>query len=642
MRTASRLRRALSLASIPAALTLAACGTLTAPEEDRAKKEQQQSLPVAIRPAAEGLRSVMWVGNNWDGTATIVDARTYEVLQRGIDLIPDKVEETQAILADPVKTAFYLAINAGPGQGHDQYVDDMFTTMDGKYLAVSRPSFADVIWVDIAKAIAGDSDSIVREQQMDGFRTDHMQVSNDGSRLLVSDSTERQVIEYSMIDETLSDGTRIAMGDRLRTFPSGETPHESNYTEEGDRILHASIGRVYTPLDDLDASDGSLLGVPLSQLGLDQLGLERLVTDLPWSELDGAVKADRWMQYVDADTFDILQRWDMAHELAEAGHPGMSSAVRPIAVHPDGRLLYLQVSFLHGYVVFDTEAEDINGTVDYTLEGETEPDKGAVIDVVQLEDRIPNVPREDYVNDSGHHGIAISPDGDTLCVAGTMDDYAALVDVATGEATYFDDETTGHGYGKPYWSTEGLDNTCWVSLSDDDAVAVLSMTTGEEVAYLAVGNHPQRVRHGYIPAGLKPTEPTPGTPGTGADGGCGVSPDLAKAAGRPTLAKLGRKGRLRLTVAPSDTTSTVSVRANVRQARKLGLGSTGRQVVLGADRVGQSDAPRTVRIKLKRGARNGFRAAARSGVRSVKVRIVTELDGGCGAPSAGRTLKIKR
>ncbi|KRB79581.1 serine/threonine protein kinase [Nocardioides sp. Root190] len=506
MRRSSRLHRALTTtAGLLAAATLVACGTSAAPEEVVPEKDAALDLPIALRPAESGLRSVMWVGNNWEGTASIVDARSLEVLKRGVNLIPDKAEETQRILRSPLATVFYLAINAGPGQGHNQYVDDMFTTVDGKYLAVSRPSFADVVWIDIAKATAGRTDSIVREQQMDGYRTDHMQVSNDGSRLLVSDSTERQVIEYSMVDETLPNGTKIRVGDRLRTFPSGETPHESNYTEDGERILHASIGRVYTPADDLDPADGSLLGLPLNKLGLSTLGLDKLLARLPWSALDEAVKADRWLQYVDADSFEVLDRWNIGKELAEAGHPGMSSAVRPVAVHPNGRLLYLQVSFLHGYVVFDTEAADLNGTSDYTLGGEPEPATGAVVDVVDLENRVPTMLREAYVNDSAHHGIAISGDGETLCVAGTMDDYAALVDVATGEATYFDEETTGHRYGKPYWSTEGLDETCWVSLSDDDAVAVLSTRTGDEVAYLQVGNHPQRVRHGYVPEAVVAT-----------------------------------------------------------------------------------------------------------------------------------------
>ena len=148
------------------------------------------------------LRDVMFVGNNWAGTATIVDAHTLRVLRRGVDLIPDKEEELARIFADPAAIAFYFAIQQGPGEGHDQYVDDMFTTTDGRYLAVSRPSFADVAWIDIAKAVAGEPGAIVHEEQMDGYRTDHMGLSPDGRRLLVSDSTSRQVIEYSMVEET--------------------------------------------------------------------------------------------------------------------------------------------------------------------------------------------------------------------------------------------------------------------------------------------------------------------------------------------------------------------------------------------------------------------------------------------------------
>src|SRR3954447_11997691 len=194
-------------------------------------------------------RDVMFVGNNWAGTASIVDSNSLTVLKRGVNLIPDKAQELADISADPERLAYYLLIQQGPGEGHDQYVDDMFTTTDGKYLAVSRPSFADVVWIDVAKAVAGRSDSIFREQPMDGHRSDHMGLSPDGRRLLVSDSTERQVIEFSMVNETV-DGKKIAMGDRLRTFESGETPHESNYTTDGSRIFHASIGKVYTPGDE--------------------------------------------------------------------------------------------------------------------------------------------------------------------------------------------------------------------------------------------------------------------------------------------------------------------------------------------------------------------------------------------------------
>jgi hypothetical protein len=434
-------------------------------------------LPVPTAAGASrapALRDVMFVGNNWAGTATIVDARSLKVLRTGVNLIPDKGQELTDILLAPDKLAYYLLIQQGPGEGHDQYVDDMFTTRDGRYLAVSRPSFADVVWIDIAKAAAGRSDSIVREQQMDGYRTDHMGLSPDGRRLLVSDSTSRQVIEYSMVDEVV-DGRPIRMGDRLRTFVSGETPHESNYSPDGSRIYHASIGTVYTPGD------------------------ETSVGPVPIGPVHDALKGDRWFEIVDNADFSISQRWDMGKELAEAGYPGMSSAVRPMAVAPDQRFIYFQVSYFHGLVEFDTQAPDLDGVVGYTSGGIPEPRQGAVRRVLNLPNRVPTMPLEQYVNDSAHHGLSMNEAGTTLCAAGTMDDYAALVDRATGSYRIYDTASTGHDYLKPYWTTEGLGDTCWISLSGSDAVAVLDFDTGEELAFLPVGDHPQRVRHGVVP-----------------------------------------------------------------------------------------------------------------------------------------------
>ncbi|KRC63693.1 serine/threonine protein kinase [Aeromicrobium sp. Root236] len=427
--------------------------------------------------AAPGLRDVMFVGNNWQGTASIVDANTREMLKSGINLIPDKAQELKDIALNPVKLAFYLVVQAGPGEGHDQYVDDMFTTNDGKYLAVSRPSFADVVWIDIAKAVAGDPNSIVHEEQMDGYRTDHMGLSPDGRRLVVSDSTSRQVIEYSMVDEVVG-GKTVAMGQRMRTFVSGETPHENTYSKDGSRIFHASIGRVYLPGD--YPSLGSL--------------------DL--SLVHNTLKGDRWFQVVDNASFAVKQRWDIGKELAEAGHPGMSSAVRPMAIAPGERFIYFQVSYFHGLVEFDTQAPDIDGKVGYTAGGIAEPRVGAVKRVIPLPNRVPTMPREQYVNDSAHHGLSINAAGTTLCAAGTMDDYAALVDRASGDFTIFDTTTTGHSYGKPYWTTEGLNDTCWISLSEADSVAVIDTNTKKEIAYLPVGDHPQRIRHGFVPEAL--------------------------------------------------------------------------------------------------------------------------------------------
>jgi YVTN family beta-propeller protein len=386
-------------------------------------------LGSAPAPAAPppGVRPVMYVGNNWDGTADVVDAQTYQVVKH-INVIPDKTQRLTEILLNPVKLVLYLAIRGLIGQGHDQYTDDMFSSSDGKLLAVSRPSFADVVGIDLATG------KIKWRAPMDGYRADHMAVSPDRSRLLVSDSTANVVHELDM-----------ATGARLRKFPSGDTPHESNYSPDGSLIYHASIGRIYTPTD-------PSVFCPLAD----------------------PTKGTQVFQIVDNATFAILHRWDIGKKLAEAGYPCMSSAVRPMAIAPDQRYAYLQISFLHGFVEFDMVAQQVTR-------------------VVQLPNLVPTMPKSQYVLNSAHHGLAMNDAGTKLCAAGTMDGYGAIVSRATGAATILPLGDT------PYWATNGPSgDQCWISVAGDDKVAVIDYATASVVTYVSVGDHPQRVRAGVI------------------------------------------------------------------------------------------------------------------------------------------------
>ena len=383
-------------------------------------------------PKRADTRQVMFVGNNWDGTAEVVDARNFKPLAR-LNNIPDRDQRFAEIQKDPERQAFLLAIREGVGEGHDQFTDDMFTSHDGQFVYVSRPSFADVVGIDLS------TQKIIWRFPMEGQRSDHMAISPDGRSLLVSDSTANKVFRLD-----------ARSGRKTGEFPSGDSPHENNYSKDGRLIFHASIGRVYTP------TDQTLPG---------PLGLIRDTS-----------KGERVFQVVDANSLQILKSWDMGQKLAEAGRPGMESAVRPMTLSPDERFIYFQVSFHHGFVEFDRQTERVTRVAD-----------------LPVSDEARNTPREQYLLDSAHHGLAMNPGGTKLCVAGTMSDYAAIVSRTSFAAKLF---SAGE---KPYWSTNGLDGTtCWVSFSGDDRVSVFDYRRERELARVPVGDHPQRVRLGAV------------------------------------------------------------------------------------------------------------------------------------------------
>jgi YVTN family beta-propeller protein len=397
-----------------ALLALAACALATAP-----------SALAHDRPHS-GVQQAIFVGNNWDGTADVIHAGgDYHRIAR-INIVPDLEQRMAEIALNPVRLGYFLAIRELIGEGHDQFVDDMFSTKDGRLLIVSRPSLADVVGIDIA------SDQIVWRFPMVGQRSDHMAISPDGKRVVVSDSTANIV---HVLD--------TATGEEVGSFPSGDSPHESNFSKDGDLIYHASIGLVYTPTDE--------------------------------PQLD-TTKGDRWFEIVDAHTYQVLKRIDMGKKLAEAGYPHMSSAVRPMALAPDGRFVYFQVSFFHGFVEYDLKRDRVTRVAN-----------------LPIADKIRDMPREQYLLDSAHHGIAINGDGTRLCVAGTMSDYAAIVSRKTFRYTLIKAGT------KPYWATTTTDGRrCLVSWSGSDKISVISYRTKKEIASIPVGDHPQRVRMGNV------------------------------------------------------------------------------------------------------------------------------------------------
>ncbi|RZB13806.1 YncE family protein [Streptomyces sp. F001] len=401
------------LCSIAAALTL----TLTAPATAAADDG----------PDSAALREVLFVGNNWDGTADVIRS-TGDFAKIGrINVIPDKEERLAEINADPIKWIYFMAIRNSVGEGHDQFVDDMYSTPDGRSMVVSRPSFADVVSIDLT---TGD---INWRFPVSGYRSDHMAVSPDGARVAVSASTSNTV---HVLD--------IDTGKQVGSFATGDKPHENVFSRNGKYIWNMAIGDVNTALDE------------------------------PWLDW---TKGDRRITVVDARTFQQVKVIDMRARLDAIGLDDHSDAVRPAAFSPDESKLYFQVSFFNGFFEYDVASDKITRTKTLPENPDTSED------------------RTTWVNDSRHHGITMKPDGTKLCIAGTMDDYATVVDRATLQ------EGPLVPVSKPYWSTvSGDGRSCVVSESGADQVTAIDFATGRKTVSVPVGDHPQRVRLAQVPA----------------------------------------------------------------------------------------------------------------------------------------------
>ena len=393
--------------------------------------------PAAAAKKPPAVRQVVFVGSNWDGTVDVIRQRTKTIRRPGpnkhrlvfrrvarVNMIPDIEQRMGEILTNPVRLGYFLGIRELIGEGNDQFVDDMYSSNDGRLLIASRPSLADVVAIDI------ETGKLVWRFVVDGQRSDHMAMSPDGHHVAVSASTGNVI---HILD--------TATGAQVAKIESGDSPHENTYSKDGNRLYHASIGLVYTPADQpqVDTSKGK-----------------------------------RYFQIVDTRTNQIVKRYDMAQKLAEAGYPNMSSAVRPMALAPREHFVYFQVSFFHGFVEFNLRKERVTR-------------------VAHLPNLVPEMPREQYLLDSAHHGIAMNGKGNRLCVAGTMSDYAAIVSRKTFKYTLL---KLGQ---KPYWATTSQNGKlCYVSWSGTDSISVISYKKRKEVAHIPVGNHPQRIRPGFV------------------------------------------------------------------------------------------------------------------------------------------------
>jgi DNA-binding beta-propeller fold protein YncE len=158
-----------------------------------------------------------------------------------------------------------------------------------------------------------------------------------------------------------------ATGKKVGKIVSGTWPHDNHMSADGKRLYNASIGDMTIALDQRDnvAEATDKAGFAYQIMVLDPVSLQ------------------------------ILER----HRF--------DKGIRPIAITSDETMLYAQQSNQHSVMAYD-------------LKTKTEVDR---LELPVKE----GVTEDDWDFEAPHHGLAMSPDGQLLCVAGRASDYVGLV-----------------------------------------------------------------------------------------------------------------------------------------------------------------------------------------------------------------------
>jgi DNA-binding beta-propeller fold protein YncE len=363
-------------------------------------------------------KEVLLVGNNWDGTVDAVDQRTFERLAR-INVVPDFDQRMASVL--PWDQLVIAGNRELAGEGHDQLVDDIRVSLDGLTLYASRPSFNDAVAIDIASG-----DLLWRYSVTDPvenpnhFRSDHMAISPDRTQLAVSVTIGNQV-------DIIDAGTGL----RVDQFPTGDFAHENEYSRDGELIYNGSIGRVITP--DFEFSDAS--------------------------------KGERLFTIADTGDYEVQKTIEFPQ------------GVRPFVVMPNGKKVYVQLSFFHGFVEYSIARDKLLRTKKLPMQ------------------EAKDLPRSEYPLDSAHHGLALSGNRKRLCDAGTVADYVAIIKRRLHRRKRLKTERIIEVGDKPYWATtSGNGKLCFLANSDSDDVSVVRYRKPKEIERFEVGDHPQRLR----------------------------------------------------------------------------------------------------------------------------------------------------
>jgi YVTN family beta-propeller protein len=272
-----------------------------------------------------------------------------------------------------------------------------------------------------------------------GTFADDLVLPADGSRLYVSRAGLRDVAAFELPSaKLLWRVPTVGMADHFALSPDGSRIAVSVYNEDHALLIDTAKGELAGRFETCSGPHGMRFSADGARIYTGcMIGDELMVTD--------------------------------AQSLAPIRRVRFEEGVRPFDLDPSETRAWVQLTRLHGLVEVDMQTGRIAKTVHLPVpEG------------VRAQADFPH---------TAHHGLALVPGGQHLCIAGTMADYAAVLSVPA-----LDLLAAAPVGREPSWVIPSLDGRyCYVSSRKGDTVSVIAVPGGEEVARIAVGAYPQRM-----------------------------------------------------------------------------------------------------------------------------------------------------
>ena len=153
----------------------------------------------------------------------------------------------------------------------------------------------------------------------------------------------------------------------------------------------------------------------------------------------------------------------------------LDNAFRPWQFAPDEKVIYAQLSNEHAVVAYDVASRKVIRRLDLPVK--------------------PGVTSVDWDFEAPHHGLALTDDGETLCLAGRASDYAALV--RAQDLTLIATIPVGDA---PGWAEVAEDGrVCLITNTRSDDLSIISIPSRAEVVRLSIGNGPKHITVARVP-----------------------------------------------------------------------------------------------------------------------------------------------